>query len=98
MLERGGNDVAREIWMGRWKGKLLPTIKDSDGDRLEKIRSHITRKYIDKKWVPDPTTAKRHAFARGGRHRIQLQPSGENPSAAKPFLGKTWTNNFFKKQ
>mmetsp|Transcript_19882 Transcript_19882/g.38524 ORF Transcript_19882/g.38524 Transcript_19882/m.38524 type:complete len:495 (-) Transcript_19882:133-1617(-) len=72
MLERGGNDVAREIWMGRWKGKLLPTIKDSDGDRLEKIRSHITRKYIDKKWVPDPTTAKRHAFARGGSSVQQL--------------------------
>mmetsp|Transcript_29030 Transcript_29030/g.70811 ORF Transcript_29030/g.70811 Transcript_29030/m.70811 type:complete len:497 (-) Transcript_29030:104-1594(-) len=53
LLEAFGNDVARKIWMGKWKGKLPALGEDSD-----RIRSHIRRKYQGKRWHVDSTENK----------------------------------------
>ncbi len=79
-LERGGNEVAWAIWMGSWGGKKAPSFKDDDDGA--KLRSHMQRKYVEKRWyvVPDVNSNNSEVNMMGGsvRNLFSLQLDEEN--------------------
>lgn len=70
-LERGGNDVAAEVWLARWKKE---DGAEPGGGDIERVRTFLRQKYKEKRWWQErPVEAK----------KIEAPVSSENPKSSE---------------
>ncbi|KAF9428359.1 ArfGAP with FG repeats 1 [Podila epigama] len=70
-LQKGGNAVAKKIWLATWSWREYP---EPDAHEVDELKQFMRAKYVKKLWYHDPNS-------------VEAQPSGINPNPAAVASG-----------